>query len=148
MGNRRGGSEGEGDAGRVTIRPKTLGAARKAPAKRRPAKTKSAGKWGKRPAKRAPSGSEAPAGCPDTPKEFFAGVHAWSLEFLLWASEVDSCWETTCGTQESTRRLRELCRDFSAFAQDAKDWGDEVERCFADQCNAPPGHTQPPPPPF
>jgi hypothetical protein len=143
MGDRRGGSEGEGEAGRLTIRPETVGAARKTAAKKKPAK-----KGVRRPAKKEPSRSRAVGQCPDTPKDFFAAIHAWSVEFLVWASEVDSCWDSTCDTQESRQGLDELCRAFRTFARDAKDWGDEVEACFMNECGGPPGHTRPPPPPF
>lgn len=145
MGDRRGGSEGAGQAGRLTIRSETVGAAKKAAkqAARKPAKRPK-----KQPAGEQFPGRQARGQCPDTPKDFFTAVHGWSLTFLVWASEVDTCWETTCDTPEAKEGLDELCRSFRDFARDAKRWADDVEDCFAENCGGPPGHTKPPDPPF
>ena len=92
--------------------------------------------------------SAKPCGTVDSPKEFFGYMIPYFIEWLKWASEVDSCWDSTCGTNDAQNGLEKLCRDFKKWAEDAKEWGDEVEDCFQNQCPQPPDHTTPPPPPF
>ena len=86
--------------------------------------------------------------CPDTPKEFFTQVHRSFVDWVLWSSEIDACWESTCGTDEAKRELDRLCRALVRWWKDAKEWADEVEDCFQSQCSQPPDHTTPPDPPF
>lgn len=86
--------------------------------------------------------------CPDNPNDFFIPVKKWSDQFQKWATEVDSCYDTTCGTPARRSEFMKVCKKFSKFAQHAQTWAEDVENCFQTKCSGPPGHTKPPPPPF
>jgi hypothetical protein len=87
-------------------------------------------------------------GTVSSPKEFFAELTPYMIQWLTWASEVDSCWDTTCESEAFRKELQKLCKDFAKWAADAQAWGDKVEECFQQKCVQPPDHTTPPPPPF
>jgi hypothetical protein len=86
--------------------------------------------------------------CPDAPDAFFDKISKWAALFAKWASEIESCYESTCETDARRKKLGELCDEFLHFAKDAKKWADDVEYCFQMECGGGPDHTQPPNPPF
>lgn len=99
---------------------------------------------------KAAKGKRRKRSCPDTPKEFFTEVHTKFIEWVIWASEVDDCWDSNCGKEDDLKRgLDKVCKELMKWWENAKDWGDDVEDCFKSQCRSqPPGHTTPPDPPF
>lgn len=103
------------------------------------------------PKRKTPSHTDVPeetAPCVDKPEPFFAPLSQWSATFAQWATEVEGCYEGPCGSAARRAALLKLCKEFSKFAQHAKTWADDVEDCFQEKCQGPPGHTKPPPPPF
>lgn len=86
--------------------------------------------------------------CPDAPDVFFGKISDWAAVFAKWASEIESCYESTCETPSRRKKLGDLCDSFMKLAKDAKTWADDIELCFQVECDGGPDHTLPPPPPF
>ena len=68
----------------------------------------------------------------EKPKTFFYELDNYFKEWLMWASEIDACWDATCksANPKFQQDLEKLCKDIGKWAVDAKKWGDVVEDCF------------------